>query len=707
MISSPTSETSTMDSSYRKEASVVTNNLGMRRSCCECGRKKRKCDGLAPCSRCLGSGVQCTYSKRKPHQPQPQHQHHRRPRGPAGMQSTELLRHSSSGALQACGMLPLKRFRLSASPATGLVGIQENAFLIDFFGCVGFLPLTTPSHIRGEMVRMMTLSTTPHRPGASHDSPGQGQLGAIFTEDGITTGNQLSAGPSACTFWCAVGVGALVRGSPVESVANYSRLARDALDAYTGPVNAEVAKAWAILGYFYGFMGDTATFQEYLGLSDSFLTDSIERGATDILPAGFAEIVRLKQTVKVYTGNLDAAYIHFLGSRRRDPPQVNPAANEEDLYRFFCQTFAAFEELVFEKACEKSATRRNLSADEPCGEDRGSGSPHGNAPQAEDVSDAMVMGLNDGLINFEHLQETVDRPNIRKGIGGLLMNMILALKKAKNGDTGGAFERLEHCVEVFERYPGVCRCMMLWCHVSHAILAALAAIKSSRARELYNRLRDVYNPSRPASFLPAPPLEEWSGMSAFCDDFQCRCYEGVIAGQARSIFPAPSNRTSNNTGLQQTHCTEDYLEVVDEDHDGGIVSAGVIPENAIGTMMYAPCSNGDKPMSSTSSWELNQEPTPRMGPPVGPSWSTSHVHGEPDRGAASGTDACSGAVEGCGSGMASGLVAPVPNMSLRLPELTQVHGVPEETWDDTIATADWLDVTHAMLREIDQMNPAL
>ncbi|CAM9715079.1 unnamed protein product [Ectocarpus sp. 12 AP-2014] len=35
----------------------------------------------------------------------------------------------------------------------------------------------------------------------------------------------------------------------------------------------------------------------------------------------------------------------------------------------------------------------------------------------------MVMGLNDGLIDFEHLQETVDRPNIRKGIGGLLINM--------------------------------------------------------------------------------------------------------------------------------------------------------------------------------------------------------------------------------------------------------------------------------------------
>ncbi|CAN0140050.1 unnamed protein product, partial [Ectocarpus sp. 12 AP-2014] len=660
-------------------------------------------------SRCLGSGVQCTYSKRKPHQPQNQHQHRRRPRGPVGIQSTKLLRHSSSGALLACGMLPLKRFRLSASPATGLVGMQENAFLSDFFGCVGFLPLTTPSHIRGEMVRMMTLSTTPNRPGASHDSAEQGQFGAIFSEDGITTGNQLSAGPSACTFWCAVGVGALVKGSPVESVGNYSRFARDALNAYTGPVNAEVAQAWAILGYFYGFMGNTATFQEYLGLSDSFLTDSIERGSTDILPPGFAEEVRHKQTVKVYAGNLDAAYIDFLGARRRDPPQANPAATELDVFRYVTQSLTAFEQLVFEKVCEKSATIRPASNDEPCEEDGGGGSPHGNAPQAEEVSDAMVTGLKDGLIDFEHLQEAVDRrPNIRKGIGGLLINMNLTFQKAGKGDAGGALERLGYCVEVFERYPGVCRCMMLWCHVSHSILGALAAIDDSRARELYNRLRNIYNPSRSSDSLPAPPLEEWRGMSAFCDDFQCRCFEGVIASQALSVFSTPPLCARNCAGSQGTQCEEDYLQAAEEEYHTGIVSAGVIPENATGTMMDAPCSNRDKPMSSTSSWESDQEPAPQMSLPIGPSLSTLHVHCcEPDRGAASGTDVCSGAVEGCGGGVVSGLVTPVPDMFLRLPELAQEDGVPDDTGDDTIASADWLDVTHALLGAVYQINPAL
>ena len=35
------------------------------------------------------------------------------------------------------------RCRLSPSPATGLVGMEENTFLSDYFACVGFLPFTS------------------------------------------------------------------------------------------------------------------------------------------------------------------------------------------------------------------------------------------------------------------------------------------------------------------------------------------------------------------------------------------------------------------------------------------------------------------------------------------------------------------------------------------------------------------------------------
>ncbi|CAM9794391.1 unnamed protein product [Ectocarpus fasciculatus] len=108
-------------------------------------------------------------------------------------------------------------------------------------------------------------------------------------------------GPSACTFWCAVGLGALVKGSPVDSVAAYLRLAGDALATYNGPVNVEVAKAWAILGHLYGYMGDTAKFQEYMVLSHSFLADSIEQGSSDMLPAvsvEFLPLVEIQQNLE-------------------------------------------------------------------------------------------------------------------------------------------------------------------------------------------------------------------------------------------------------------------------------------------------------------------------------------------------------------------------------------------------------------------------
>ncbi|CBN75409.1 expressed unknown protein [Ectocarpus siliculosus] len=490
-------------------------------------------------------------------------------------------------------MLSLKRFRLSASPATGLVGMQENAFLSDFFGCVGLLPLTTPSHIRGVMVKMMTGPTVQQQLGALHDSLEQGQFGAIFSEDGITTGNQLLTGPSCCTFWCAVGVGAVLKGSPVESVANYSRLARDALDAYKGPVNAEVAKAWAILGYFHGSMGDMANYVEYLKLSGSFLMDSIEQGSTDMLPAGFAEIIRQKDNVQVYSGHLDATGIESLVAQRQDAPQIKPAACEGDLYRYVAQSLTAFEQDVFERACENTATRRQSRENEACEDNRSGAIPHDNAPQAEEVSAIMVAALKDGLIDFEHLQEIADRPNIRTGIGGLLINM---------------------------------------CHLAQCVLGALAAIDDSRARGLYARLREVYNPSRPSYSLPAPPLEEWRGISAFCDDFQCRIYECIITSQALTVFSTPPLWASDCAGSQRTQRTEDNLQAVDKEEDrGSIVSAGVTPGDATGSMS-ASCSNADKPMACTSSCESHQGPAPEVCPPVGPSLSPSDLHFDSVRG---------------------------------------------------------------------------
>lgn len=38
----------------------------------------------------------------------------------------------------------------------------------------------------------------------------------------------------------------------------------------------------------------------------------------------------------------------------------------------------------------------------------------------------------------------------------------LVFNKAASGDAYGTLERISRCVEVYEQYPGLCRCMMRW-----------------------------------------------------------------------------------------------------------------------------------------------------------------------------------------------------------------------------------------------------
>lgn len=47
-----------------------------------------------------------------------------------------------------CTCFGVVRGRFSASPATGLVGLQENEFLGDFFECLGFLSLASEGSVK-------------------------------------------------------------------------------------------------------------------------------------------------------------------------------------------------------------------------------------------------------------------------------------------------------------------------------------------------------------------------------------------------------------------------------------------------------------------------------------------------------------------------------------------------------------------------------
>eukprot|EP00752_Nemacystus_decipiens_P011601 g10302.t1 len=668
------------------------------RVCDDCLRKKKKCDGSMPCSRCRRkNGHKCVYSKRKPHRP-PESWLQQQRTAPAGMHAGDTLRHSASGAPH--GMLPFKRCRFSASPATGLVGMQENAFLSDFFGCVGFMPLTTQSQIRETMVNIMALpeirQSTGDVRGGDFCEAAEVAPGAITAGEDLSTAlgaRRLPVDPSKCMFWCAVALGALVKGFPVESVAAYCRLASDALGTYSGPPNLEVAKAWTILTHLHSFMGNKTMFQQYLKLSRSFLDASLEQGPSDTLPVGFAEMIQHTETVKVCFGYAEPGEIEEFCAHRLDPPQLIAAADEREIYRYVMQSFRVFEQSVHAKACEKSAACGGRPQDDA--EDREAdhsddsgtnknGNGDGNSdsccyldePLLSEVSGAMAAGLRDHVVAGERLEEAADRPSIRKGIGGLLINASLVFNEAFKGNVDGTLERLARCVEVYERYPGLCRCILRWDNIAHVSLAALAALDDARAGELYGRLRAAYNPHRPPGWPPVPPLEEWQGVHTFCEDFYCRTFEGLITGGFFSVFSAPLDAEGKERGANAP------LAYSEGNHFGVSMTPGA-PEEIRDPISVGPHGGGAELSETAANSPSSEVGRATLSAPqhcdeqeIGPEKSEL---GQLTRGGYGGSDDLIGAPEPRDVGMV-------------------VFGaLNDETGDGGVTAADWLDVTLAML----------
>lgn len=108
--------------------------LSLLRSACDgCWRKKSKCTGEMPCSRCQRAGVQCTYStKRKLGRPKGASK--LQPQGGA-ISGTKRKSNNSVGSNAASTSTVIVKFdrpSFAASPATGLCGLPESRFLSCF-----------------------------------------------------------------------------------------------------------------------------------------------------------------------------------------------------------------------------------------------------------------------------------------------------------------------------------------------------------------------------------------------------------------------------------------------------------------------------------------------------------------------------------------------------------------------------------------------
>eukprot|EP00752_Nemacystus_decipiens_P002827 g2635.t1 len=542
----------------------------LKKTCDFCVQRKRSCDGFAVrrCSFCIATKQpECHYRPRRSRRSRPfgngdddDDYAQGLPPPPSGGRSfwpvdgetgspalTSAGGHSTSTGLHYGRerlLLPLKRGQFSASPATGLIGLQENEFLGDFFGCLGFLSLASESTVRRAMVSVMLADLSlqhQHHPGAplpSHSSPAlvgedAGSIRQIVGDSSdemsdnawsnalrLTAENRSGAlprDPSTCVLWCAIALGALVRGIPLDHVSRYVELARDALGACYDGATLGTARAYIAMTFLHNFVGDQVRSHEYMKRTNIIVErlppDQIPMGLRDVLQyAGFAKAIEKKLVpVKDIRGYWEDV-----------PPiwQLSESVTERDI----CSLVISVQLQINRPLSDETGANRVVSASQV--------TPVAPRPPIENTNlrnaelDAICLAnfkaCEDVQKNFMlpellRLEEVIERSKMHLGIGGMLYYGSLSYLQFLNRapEARASYER---CLQVFLRYPGLCR-YSGWLHFAHAVLHSSATLRS---RQDYEALRATYNSARLVGSRPAPPFEEWRGISDVCGYPGCR-----------------------------------------------------------------------------------------------------------------------------------------------------------------------------------------
>ncbi|CAN0190241.1 unnamed protein product, partial [Ectocarpus fasciculatus] len=129
-----------------------------------------------------------------------------------------------------------------------------------------------------------------------------------------------------------------------------------------------------------------------------------------------------------------------------------------------------------------------------------------------------LLGVKEAMPELLRANAFLARSKMQSGLGSLLYYGNLCFLQALNNDIAASAGSFHRSVDALLRYPGLCRYNSL-SHNAHTQLWGLA---NARQREHYEALRAAYNPMRPARLSPAPPFDEWTGMSDICDHPYCR-----------------------------------------------------------------------------------------------------------------------------------------------------------------------------------------
>ncbi|CAM9981790.1 unnamed protein product [Ectocarpus sp. 12 AP-2014] len=196
---------------------------------------------------------------------------------------------------------------------------------------------------------------------------------------------------------------------------------------------------------------------------------------------------------------------------------------------------------------------------------------------------------------------------------------------------------------------------------------------------MHDRLRGSYNSCRPSGSRLVPPLEEWRGVDAFCDDLYCRAID-LVAHKLKAFSAPPVRSIDAPVETEGTDADRDKGETANQgkwETQSDTLSAYLVSENIMGAVPVWPTEGGpegcmrptlastERSASSVSShyqWHRLKEELHSDG-----------VENEAD----------------------SVIIA--PERLSRLPGMSDGGGVAEDMEDDSIGAEDWLDVTYAML----------
>ncbi|CAN0443019.1 unnamed protein product [Pylaiella littoralis] len=574
------------------------------KSCVFCAKRKRKCSGDLPrCSLCIEKKQPYCHYQPKPQRAAKAAAVRRRasssssstPSGGIGTTSqlggeAYVTVHTGEDAMTVTshrnvtmgpGSTSLKRCRLSASPATGLVGMQENAFLGDFFGCLGILPLATESIVRHAMVEIMMEAVAP-RQNFQNRYPSFGNGGLAMGEEapeGAAVGTRLAEGeeegwgrtlfcrdvpdnPAKCMMWCAIALGALMRGSPVEFVAGYIRLARESIAECFDGNNVNNARAYLMMSFVHVIIRDEARqekSEKYLSFAMSIVTTL---GPDEVPQELKAALVAVEKMRCFHTaGTIGDGFTTYCDTLM-DLPLVGDVMQQQDICNFILVADRRIRQAFIKDMHSREAFGRTEEelvhagkGDHVAGEflelpvgGRMAGSRQerawGKEPQPPTCGDrrlscswrnggepppsgnAIKGFVREALPELQRLSKTLERSDTCSGVGGLLFHGSMAYMMVVEGDLVNSFASLEACARVVVRYPGS---VLLRPQLMHAVLAAS---RHSNRRDLYDTVKEVYNSGPPMHECSrAPPYEEFRGMYQLCDHVFCRSVQVEVHGR--------------------------------------------------------------------------------------------------------------------------------------------------------------------------------